>query len=102
MICAADSSPAAVAPGFSPACAALKGGATPKLQVALELNGGLPAAGRVEVDQVHARVRHIVPEDLQVVAEIKLVLPIHVGKSITQAGRAAYCSCSPQWRAYRK
>jgi len=66
------------------------------------LKGGLPAAGRVEIDQVHARVRDIIAKDFQVVAEIKLVLPIHVGKSITQAGWVAYCSCSPQCRAHRK
>jgi hypothetical protein len=52
--------------------------------VALELKGGLPAAGppwragRVEVNQVHARILHIVAEDFQVVAEMKLVLFVHV------------------------
>ena len=63
MICAADSSPAVVAPGFSPACAALKGGAT--------------------------CVRHILAENSEVIAEIKPILFVHLAESITQAGRAA-------------
>jgi hypothetical protein len=76
MICAADSSPL-----FS-----LKS----TLYVALELNGGLPAAGRVEVDQVNARVGNILAEDSEVVSEIKLVLFVHLTQSITQGGRVAH------------
>ena len=40
--------------------------------------------GRAEVDEVNAGVRHVLAEDLEVVAEVELVPGVHLDESITQ------------------
>ncbi len=38
---------------------------------------GVGVEGRIEADKVYARVRDVVPQDLQIVAEVELIFPVH-------------------------
>ena len=53
---------------------------------------GAGVEGRVEVDEVHARVRHVFAQDFEVVAEVELILFVHFTESITQGGRVAHAA----------
>ena len=38
---------------------------------------GVGVEGRVEVDEVNARVRHLPAQDVEVVAKVEFVFPVH-------------------------